>query len=105
MQTILLTGEDDNTKRLGQLLVNYDIFFFTPQILVNNINSGSIKTLSNFSLLILDECHHTVGTQPYTRVMIKYLYEKLNANATDLPQVSVFNDQKSFIVYIHIMKL
>lgn len=37
---------------------DHHVFFLTPQILLNNINNKRIS-LSDVSLLIFDECHHT----------------------------------------------
>ena len=63
-----------------------DIICFTPQILVNSLDSGNISSLSKFSLLVFDECHHTRGDEPYARLARKYLVEKANGQK-ELPQV------------------
>lgn len=65
---------------------SFDILFFTPQILVNNLEEKTIKSLSEFSLLIFDECHHTKGNEPFKRLARKYLMEKKDGQE-NLPQV------------------
>lgn len=65
---------------------DFDILCFTPQILVNNLDDKVIKSLSEFSLLILDECHHTRGEGPYNNLMRKLLIEKAETKK-EMPQV------------------
>lgn len=65
---------------------DFDILCFTPQILVNNLDEKVIKSLSEFSLLILDECHHARGDDPYNNLMRKYLIEKAETKK-EMPQV------------------
>ncbi|XP_065925793.1 ATP-dependent RNA helicase DHX58 [Magallana gigas] len=62
---------------LGMHLVfeDHHVFFLTPQILLNNINNKRIS-LSDVSLLIFDECHHTRKREPYNNVMKQYLTMK-----------------------------
>ncbi|XP_053406954.1 antiviral innate immune response receptor RIG-I-like isoform X2 [Mercenaria mercenaria] len=85
-QTKLITGDDDESRMLNMFVENYDILCFTPQILVNNLEDNVIKSLSEFSLLILDECHHTRGDGPYSTLMRKYLVEKAQTR-NEMPQV------------------
>jgi ERCC4-related helicase len=87
LQTRLITGEDDQSRMLNMFLETYDILCFTPQILVNNLEDNVIKSLSEFSLLILDECHHTRGDGPYSTLMRKYLVEK-SKTKKEMPQVT-----------------
>lgn len=85
-QTKLITGEDEESRMLNMFLKDNDILCFTPQILVNNLEEKVIKSLSEFSLLILDECHHTRGDGPYNILMRKYLVEK-SETGKEMPQV------------------
>ncbi|KAL4219703.1 Caspase recruitment domain [Mactra antiquata] len=85
-KTKLLTGENEDSKQLIIYMELYDVLCFTPQILVNNLEISAVKSLSEFSLLILDECHHTRGDEPYNRLMRKYLVEK-EKGMKNLPQV------------------
>ncbi|XP_048746111.2 antiviral innate immune response receptor RIG-I-like isoform X2 [Ostrea edulis] len=67
------------------LIVNdYQVFFLTPQILLNNISNKRIS-LTDITLLILDECHHTRKKEPYNNVMKYYLATKRNGET--VPQV------------------
>ncbi|XP_052690671.1 antiviral innate immune response receptor RIG-I-like [Crassostrea angulata] len=80
----------DKTAAMGRKLVmakeNHQVFFMTPQILLNNINSKQIS-LQEVSLLILDECHHTRKREPYNNVMKQYLHLKRDSKNTSLPRV------------------
>ncbi|XP_060565541.1 antiviral innate immune response receptor RIG-I-like isoform X2 [Ruditapes philippinarum] len=80
-----LKGDTDEAMMLNAFLEDYDIFLFTPQILVNNLNKD-VKSLSVFSLMVFDECHHTIRNQPYNTLMKKYLLEKSNG-IKNLPQI------------------
>ncbi|KAL4232265.1 Caspase recruitment domain [Mactra antiquata] len=85
-KTKLITGEDEDSKQLNMYMDMNDILCFTPQILVNNLDVSTVKSLSEYSLLILDECHHTKGDEPYNRLMRKYLVEKAEG-VKNLPQI------------------
>ncbi|XP_052772055.1 antiviral innate immune response receptor RIG-I-like isoform X2 [Mya arenaria] len=85
-QTKLITGEEEDSRMIDAFVPNYDIMCFTPQILVNNLDSKNIETLSKFSLLVFDECHHTRGDEPYARLARRYLVEKGRQTA-GLPQM------------------
>lgn len=84
----------DKTAAMGRKLAmakeNHQVFFMTPQILLNNINSKQIS-LQEVSLLILDECHHTRKREPYNNVMKQYLHLKRDSKKTALPQVGAPN--------------
>ncbi|KAK3585486.1 hypothetical protein CHS0354_003334 [Potamilus streckersoni] len=84
--TKLLTGESELSMALHMLLPDCDIFFLTPQILVNNLDKQTVS-LSDFSLMILDECHHTRKDESYNRLMRKYLVAKVKNNVSNLPQI------------------
>lgn len=91
-QTKLITGEEEESQMLAAFLPMYDILCLTPQILVNNLKSGNIKSLSQLSLLVLDECHHARGNDPYAVLMRMYLKEKEGKNSKGvkgMPQVVV----------------
>lgn len=67
---IALTGKIHPTDRK----ILYDkgkIFFATPQIIKNDVDSG-ILDLQKFSLLVVDECHRSVKKYAYTDVADRY---------------------------------
>ncbi|KAH3816679.1 hypothetical protein DPMN_118200 [Dreissena polymorpha] len=84
--TKLITGDDEDSRMVDAFIPTNDIICFTPQILVNSLDSGNISSLSKFSLLVFDECHHTRGDEPYARLARKYLVEKANGQK-ELPQI------------------
>ena len=86
LQTKLITGEGDESRILDAFIPDNDILCFTPQILLNSLESGNISSLSKFSLLVFDECHHTKGDAPNARLARRYLQEKSKSNVK-LPQV------------------
>ena len=52
---------------------------------IDFVMKGDVK-ITDFSLLILDECHHTDKQHPYARIMMGYLKEKEKGNM-NVPQV------------------
>lgn len=64
-----------------------DIIVLTPQILVNSMEKGILSSLSIFTLMIFDECHNTTGNHPYNVLMARYLDQKFDSSANQLPQV------------------
>lgn len=80
-----LTNNPAGQKR--KIVDNNDIIVLTPQILVNSIKSGTVRSLSVFTLMIFDECHNTSKKHPYNVLMINYLDQKLGRSANPLPQV------------------
>ena len=69
--------------------VGVDVVVMTAQILVNALNDKEHEVaLSDISLLIFDECHHTQKEHPYNKIMEKYLALKLQPGTQHkLPQV------------------
>ena len=52
------------------------VFFMTPQKLVNALTSNALN-ITDISILIFDECHHTNLLHPYNVIMEFYFREKL----------------------------
>jgi ERCC4-related helicase len=52
------------------------VFFMTPQKLVNCLQS-CVLNITDISILIFDECHHTNLLHPYNVIMEYYLREKM----------------------------
>ncbi|MEO0282100.1 MAG: DEAD/DEAH box helicase [candidate division WOR-3 bacterium] len=67
---VALTGKirQDDRKELYKV---GKIFFATPQIIKNDVDSGLLD-LSDFSLLVVDECHRSVKKYAYTEVAERY---------------------------------
>ncbi|KAL3863243.1 hypothetical protein ACJMK2_005008 [Sinanodonta woodiana] len=84
--TNLITGDSVHSTALNIFLPDCDIICFTPQILFNNLEKQTVS-LSDFSLMILDECHHTKKDEAYNRLMRKYLMAKVKNNVPNLPQI------------------
>ena len=82
---------DQETLPLGELLSTNDVFVMTPQILLNALEQSQIDCMSSFSLIIFDECHHTIKDHPYNLIMSLYLDDILSAHRegheASLPQV------------------
>ena len=86
MQIKHIEGNSEESLMMNAFLEDYNILVFTPQILVNNLDRDT-KSVSVFSLLIFDECHHVKGNEPYNALMKRYLLEKSDG-IKGLPQVS-----------------
>jgi ERCC4-related helicase len=90
-----ISGNNSYNITLGELLKNNDIVVLTAQILVNALKDNTVS-ISQTSLLLFDECHHTNGDEPYNRIMQAYLSLKLEKNnKEELPQVILYQDNTS----------
>ncbi|XP_070532539.1 ATP-dependent RNA helicase DHX58-like [Ptychodera flava] len=78
------------TENLEIILAEYDVVVLTAQILLNALNRGSLH-LTDLSMLMFDECHHTTLNHPYNEVMKRYLAVKHGRegqeDADSLPQI------------------
>jgi ERCC4-related helicase len=72
---IVLTGMDAVIKR-KDLWENNRIIFATPQTIENDINRG--LELKDVSLIIVDECHRTVGNYSYVHIAEEYMKKAAN---------------------------
>lgn len=74
---------------LEQLLKSSDVVVLTADILVNALEEKRVK-MTDLSLLLFDECHHTDKKHPFRKIMKFYLCEKLQESPqlNQLPQVS-----------------
>jgi len=85
-----LSGDEVPNTSLRTVVELSDVVVMTPQILLNALDSGELASLSVFTLLMFDECHHTKGHYPYNDIMARYYVdEKLNNSLSSLrlPQV------------------
>ena len=62
----------------------------TVQVLLDALVKKEIDSITKFSLMIFDECHHTHANHPFNQIMSMYLDLKLDDkfDNTALPQVS-----------------
>lgn len=72
----VLTGTIPPEKR-KELYKSADIVFSTPQTIKNDLVKGCLN-LENFSLLVFDEAHHSVGNYAYTYIAKKYVEQSGN---------------------------
>lgn len=79
----------DKKQLLKDFLDKRDILVVTAQILLNCLNQKEIESLTKFSLLVFDECHHTSSQHRYNEIMKHYMDVKFakNVSPSDLPQV------------------
>ncbi|NXW82812.1 DDX58 helicase, partial [Alopecoenas beccarii] len=82
-----ICGEIVANVSVEKVIQDSDIVVLTPQILVNTIKKGTLRSLSIFTLMIFDECHNTTGNHPYNVLMTKYLEQKFDSSANQLPQI------------------
>ncbi|KAL3863077.1 hypothetical protein ACJMK2_004854 [Sinanodonta woodiana] len=83
-----------DTKRnqgisLEDSLDGHDILVLTAQLLLNSLMNGEIQSITQFSLIIFDECHHCHDEHSYNKIMQYYLDIKLRPgrNVHSLPQI------------------
>nr|XP_048281538.1 interferon-induced helicase C domain-containing protein 1 isoform X2 [Myodes glareolus] len=81
-----LSGDTQLKISFPEVVKSYDVIISTAQILENsllNLEHGEDDgvQLSDFSLIIIDECHHTHKEAVYNNIMRRYLEQKLKNNA------------------------
>ncbi|XP_078675654.1 ATP-dependent RNA helicase DHX58-like [Branchiostoma floridae x Branchiostoma belcheri] len=75
------------TKRpLEDVVESNDITVATPEILLNALRDKTVN-ITDFSLIVFDECHHTRKDAPYNKIMAEYLKIKLYDPQASLPQI------------------
>ncbi|NXB20582.1 DDX58 helicase, partial [Rhagologus leucostigma] len=82
-----ICGETVANISVENSIQDSDIIVLTPQILVNSMEKGILSSLSIFTLMIFDECHNTTGNHPYNVLMTRYLNQKFDSSANQLPQI------------------
>ncbi|CAH1262872.1 IFIH1 [Branchiostoma lanceolatum] len=63
-----------------------DITVATPAILLNALRDKTVK-ITDFSLIVFDECHHTRKDAPYNKIMAEYLKIKVANPQASRPQI------------------
>ncbi|NXC42753.1 DDX58 helicase, partial [Penelope pileata] len=82
-----ISGEMVANVCVENVIQDSDIIVMTPQILLNSFEKGTLTSLSMFTLMIFDECHNTTGNHPYNMLMVRYLEQKFDSPASQLPQI------------------
>lgn len=87
----VITGESQRNERMKSLnewIARRDLLVVTAQILLNALRDG-IVSVTDFSLMVFDECHHTNDNHSYNMIMNRYLDIKLQdrERAKTLPMI------------------
>jgi len=93
LKTRGLSGDQDGKLAMEEIILEYNVFVMTPQIMENALSDNNASLLQLFSLLIFDECHHTNKKHPYNAIMSHYVDQVLQNEERKrpmyiLPQVS-----------------
>uniref|UniRef100_A0A3Q3XKB4 RNA helicase n=1 Tax=Mola mola TaxID=94237 RepID=A0A3Q3XKB4_MOLML len=88
-KVVPVSGESEEKDFFGKVVQDSDVVICTAQILYNsltNVEETKHVELSDITLLIIDECHHTHKESVYNQVMRCYVEKKLKGEQP-LPQV------------------
>ncbi|KAK7167550.1 hypothetical protein R3I94_001822 [Phoxinus phoxinus] len=83
------SGDSNDKELFGLLVKDSDLVICTAQILENALNSTEEEKrvdLTDFTLLIIDECHHTQKESVYNKIMGSYVEKKVRKEGK-LPQI------------------
>ncbi|XP_039543155.1 probable ATP-dependent RNA helicase DHX58 isoform X2 [Pimephales promelas] len=84
-----ISGDSCDKELFGRLVKDSDLVICTAQILENALNSTEEEKhvdLTDFTLLVIDECHHTQKENVYNKIMGRYVEKKVRKEGK-LPQV------------------
>ncbi|NXJ00416.1 DHX58 helicase, partial [Psophia crepitans] len=84
-----ISGDSSQKSFFACAVKQSDVVICTAQILQNALVSKEKDArveLTDFSLLVIDECHHTHKEAVYNKIMLNYLQRKLSRQQ-DLPQI------------------
>ncbi|KAI1896464.1 hypothetical protein AGOR_G00095060 [Albula goreensis] len=84
-----ISGDSAQKDFFSNVVRDNDVLIFTAQILANALRSTEKEKhveLTDFSLLIIDECHHTQKESVYNKIMECYVEQRLKGEA-ELPQI------------------
>ncbi|XP_069140707.1 ATP-dependent RNA helicase DHX58-like [Argopecten irradians] len=88
----VITGETQRTENfqdLSQWIKRREVLVVTAQLLVNALCEKNVE-ITQFSLLVFDECHHSNFKHSFNRIMHHYIDIKLDPDTDErkvLPQV------------------
>ncbi|MEE6527343.1 hypothetical protein FKM82_028656, partial [Ascaphus truei] len=88
-KVIAISGDTDEKSFFANFVKGHDVIICTAQILENALCSKSEERrveLTDFTLLIIDECHHTHKDGVYNKLMEGYTEKKLRQDK-NLPQI------------------
>ena len=77
-----MSGNDTSEVTFSERFKKSDIMVVTPQIVLNSLRKKEEETkinVSQASLIVFDECHHTDKGHPYMEIMEYYLSIKIKS--------------------------
>ncbi|XP_052069151.1 interferon-induced helicase C domain-containing protein 1-like [Mytilus californianus] len=82
-------ADEDDSENFETEIANARLIFLTPKSLCNHLIETAANKVSMdlFTLIILDECHHTHDKSVYNELMSYYRIEKYREKAHRLPQI------------------
>ncbi|XP_070545149.1 antiviral innate immune response receptor RIG-I-like [Ptychodera flava] len=84
---IQLTGET-LTYSLNQVVeAGYDVIVLSAHTLENALEDEDIKSLSLFTMMTFDECHHTQGETMFNKIMGRFCDMKIEKPEDPRPQI------------------
>ena len=81
-----VTGQDSVSSKMVKLSpATVDVLVSTAGYIECRLKADI--DITSFSLIIIDECHHTLKDHPHARIMQQYLARKMKKRDVDLPQI------------------
>nr|XP_021324793.1 probable ATP-dependent RNA helicase DHX58 isoform X2 [Danio rerio] len=84
-----ISGDSSEKDFFGRLVRVSDLVICTAQILenaLNNMDEDKHVEITDFTLLVIDECHHTNKESVYNKIMWRYVEKKVRKEGR-LPQI------------------
>lgn len=85
-------ADEDDSENFETEMAKARLIFLTPKSLCNHlIETAATKVaIDIFTLIVLDECHHTHDKSVYNELMSYYRIAKYREKAHRLPQVHIY---------------
>ncbi|XP_063444871.1 antiviral innate immune response receptor RIG-I-like [Mytilus trossulus] len=82
-------ADEDDSENFGTEMVNARLIFLTPKSLCNHLieTAANKVSIDIFTLIVLDECHHTHDKSVYNELMSYYRIAKYGEKTHRLPQI------------------